>query len=286
MVSQTGSFVQAAKRLGLATSVVSKRIKDLEAHLGTLLMNRTTRKVSLTDAGYQYMEQVSRFLDDLEEMEDSLRLQTQNPVGEISMTAPLSFGVRHLGPIISSFLESHPKVSVKVSLNDKQVDLLEEGIDLAIRIGKLSDSTLISKKIFHCRRVVCASPAYFEKHGRPSHPEDLIHHNCFLYTHVSEGRSWPFLVDQKVMHQTIRGRFKSDNGDLLLQAVLAGGGIAHLPGFLVSNLLKEGKLEEVLKDYEDTDFAVYVVYQNKRHLSAKIRLLVDYLSKAFAARFE
>ena len=173
-VAQTKSFAEAAIKLGLATSVVSKRVKDLEEFLGAQLFHRTTRRVNLTDTGYSYLEYVRKFLDELEEVEENIRHKTQKPIGEIKLAAPLSFGVKYLGPALSDYLNKYQDVSIKTFLSDRQIDLVEEGYDLSIRIGQLKDSSLISKKLSTCRRVVCGSPAYFAKHGRPEKPKDLM----------------------------------------------------------------------------------------------------------------
>ena len=282
LVAQTGSFADAAKRLNLATSVVSKRIKDLEAYLNAALFHRTTRSVRLTDTGYSYLDYVRKFLDDLEEVEEAIRHNTQTPIGEIKLAAPLSFGVKYLGPAIATYLETYPEVSIQTFLSDRKISLIDEGYDLAIRIGHLEDSSLISKKITDCRRVVCASPSYFKHHGRPKVPADITSHNCLKYSNTSEGKSWPFQIDGKRKLQAAPGRFTADNGDLLCEAAIEGCGIAYLPTFIAGKAIEKGALETVLEDFEETDFNIYVVYQNRRHLSSKVRTLID----CFTAHFK
>lgn len=280
-VAQTGSFAEAARKLNLATSVVSKRVKDLEGFLGARLLNRTTRKVSLTDTGYSYLDYVRKFLDELEEVEESIRHKTQKPIGEIKLAAPSSFGVKYLGPALSSYLDAYQEVSIKTVLSDRQIDLVEDGFDLAIRIGQLKDSSLISKKLLECRRVVCASPDYLDAHGRPQTPKDLNSHNCMSYTHLSDGKAWPFRIEDKRIWQSTSGRFSSNNGDLLCEAAITGCGITLLPTFIVGKAIQTGSLEIVLEAYEEVDFNIYAVYQNKRHLSTKVRTLIDYLDDYF-----
>jgi len=280
-VAQTGSFAEAARRMGLATSVISKRVKDLEAYLCTRLLQRTTRKVSLTDTGYSYLEYVRKFLDELDEVEESIRNKTQKPVGEIKLAAPLSFGMKYLGPALSNYLQEYKDVSIKTFLSDRQIDLVEEGYDLSIRIGQLKDSSLISKKLASCRRVVCASPAYFEKYDRPQKPKDLMDHNCMSYTNLAEGKAWPFIVGGKKIWQSTSGRFFSDNGDLLCEAAIEGCGITLLPTFIVGKPVRHGELEIILEKYEEPDFNIYAIYQNRRHLSAKVRTLIDHLTACF-----
>ncbi len=277
-VAETGSFAAAARRLNLANSVVSKRIGDLEDYLGTQLFVRTTRKVMLTDSGHGYLEQAARFLDDLDEMEASLRFQSREPVGTIKLTAPLSFGLQTLAPALKTYLEKYPQVSIRTHLSDKRVDLVAEGFDLAIRIGALDDMNLIARKLCNSRRVVCATPAYFKKHGTPQKPSDLKLHDCLGYLNLAEGKAWPFIVNGKKTWQPVSGNFMSDNGDLLHQAALSGCGIALLPSFIVSQSLATRKLVTALEEYEEKDFDIYAVYQRTRHLSQKIRTLIDHLA--------
>jgi DNA-binding transcriptional LysR family regulator len=281
VVGTTGSFAEAARRLGLANSVVSKRIKDLEDFLGVQLFLRTTRKVSLTEAGYQYLEYVRRILDEMDEVEAAIRYQTQKPVGTIKMSAPLSFGLRTLAPAIAGYLAQYPEVEIKTYLSDRRVDLVEEGFDLAIRIGKLDDLSLIARKLCSGRRVACASPAYFKKHGTPKTPADLKDHNCLSYINLADGKAWPFMVDGKRVMQPVSGNFLSDNGDLLCQTALAGGGITLLPTFIIGEALQNKDLKIVLEEFEESDFDIYAVYQHTRHLSVRIRTLIDHLSQVF-----
>lgn len=280
VVGQTGSFAEAARKLNIANSVVSKRIKDLEDFLGTQLLLRTTRKVTLTDTGQSYLEYVQRFLDELEEVESGIRYKTQKPTGTIKLTAPLSFGLQTLAPALASYLAKCPDVSIKTYLSDRRVDLVGEGYDLAIRIGALEDSSLMAKKLSPGRRVVCASQAYFKKHGLPKTPADLKDHNCLSYINLAEGKAWPFMIGDKKIWQPVSGNLLSDNGDLLHQAALADGGITLLPTFIISESLKTQKLQIVLEDFEEKNFDIYAVYQQTKHPSIKIRSLIDHLAEA------
>ena len=280
-VAETESFAEAARRLNLANSVVSKRIKDLEDYLGVQLLIRTTRKVSLTENGYSYLEYVRKFLDELSEIEGRIRYHIDKPVGTIRLAAPLSYGMKYLGPAISTYIDKYPDVQVKTYLSDRRINLVDEGYDLAIRSGPLEDSSLIAKKLQQCRRVVCASPAYFAKHGKPLHPEDLRDHNCMSYLNVADGKSWPFMIDGKRAWQPIKGSFSADNGGILHEAALSGCGIVLLPTFIVGDSLENGSLITALENYEEDDFSMYAVYQHNRHLSIKIRTLVDHLTAFF-----
>ncbi|MBL4740990.1 MAG: LysR family transcriptional regulator [Sneathiella sp.] len=281
LVAQSGSFAEAARKLNLTTSVISKRVKDLEAYLGTSLFHRTTRNVRLTDTGRSYLDYVRKFLDELEEVEDAIRHKTERPVGEIKLSAPLSFGIRYLGPALSNYLHNYPEVSIQTFLSDRKIDLVSEGYDLSVRIGPLQDSSLISKKLVTCRRVVCASPEYFAQHGRPQKPTDLVNHNCMKYTDSTEGKTWPFIVNGKMKRQIVSGRFSSDNGDLLCEAAVSGFGITYLPTFITGKAIQNGKLEVVLDEYEEKYFNINVLYQSHQHLSPKIRTLIDSLSCYF-----
>ncbi|WP_045094823.1 LysR family transcriptional regulator [Legionella fallonii] len=280
-IAHTGSFAEAARRLDLANSVVSKRVKDLEEFLGVPLFNRTTRKVTLTETGYIYLEYVQKFLNELEEIESHIRYKTEKPVGTVKLAAPLSFGMQYLGSAIASYLGKNPQVTIKTYLSDRAVDLLEEGYDLALRTGPMKDSSLIAKKLVSCRRVVCASPEYYTTHGKPQTPSDLKEHNCLSYLNLAEGKSWPFIINGKKTWQQVTGSFLSDNGDLLHQAARSGCGITLLPTFIVSESIKSGALEIALEEFEESDFGIYAVYQYTRHLPVKVRTLIDHLADSF-----
>ena len=282
LVSQTGSFAVAARQLDLAASVVSKRIRDLERYLQTQLLIRTTRKVRLTEDGYAYLDYVRKVLDEMEEVESRLRQHRETPVGTIRLSAPLSFSMRYLGPAIASYLEKYQQVEIRISLSDREVNLIDEGFDLAIRTGPLKSSSLIAKRLTRCRRVVCASPDYFNKQGLPEKPEDLKSHHCLGYLNLAEGKAWPFLKNGKRSWQNVSGRFLSENGDLLHEAAVSGCGVTLLPTFIVGESLRKGLLESALEEFEDPDFSLYAVYQHTHHLSTKIRTFIDHLSDHFS----
>ena len=281
-VAETGSFAEAASRLNIANSVVSKRIKDLEGYLGTLLLQRTTRHLNLTEAGYAYVEHARKFLDELAEVEENLRYRNENPVGEIKISAPLSFGNKFLGPAIADFLDKYPDVMVKLIVNDRTVDIAAEGFDLAIRIGALEDQSMMVRKLAQSRRIVVASPAYLEKHGRPKTPEDLAQHNCLSFSGLHDGKAWPFQRDGKEYWQRVGGRFVADSGTLLCEAAIRGCGITILPTFIVGEHIGNGELEPLLEDFESPPLAIQAVYQHKRYLSAKTRKLIDHLVAYFS----
>ena len=284
-VCRSGSFAEAARQLNIANSVVSKRIKDLEAMLGVQLLVRTTRKVSPTETGSRYLEHVRRILDEIEEVEALVQERRSAAVGTIRLAAPLSFGMQYLGPALSEYLAKYPDVSLKTYLSDRRVSLVDEGYDLSIRTGPLEDSTLVAKKLLDCRRVVCAAPEYLASHGRPQTPADLKNHNCLSYLNLAEGKAWPFYEQRQRRWQSVTGNFYSDNGDLLHQAALTGCGVVLLPTFIVGDSIREGKLQLLLPEYEEPEFSVYAVYPQTRHLSVKIRTLIDHLYAALQDKF-
>lgn len=281
-VAETGSFAETARRLNLANSVISKRIKDLEEFLGVRLIQRSTRSLRLTDVGYQYFDQTRRLIHELAEAEENIRYKNENPVGELKVSAPVSFGTEFLGPAISSYLEKYPDVTVKLHLTDMMVDLRGEGYDIAIATGEITDTSVIAKKLAESRRVVVASPDYLKKHGRPETPQDLATHNCLSYTHMLDGRHWPFIVNGRRHMQLVGGRFMANNGMLLREAAINGCGITTLPTFLVGKHIAGGALELLLEDYEEEPLVIRAAYVQQRLLSARTRTFIDHLSKYFS----
>lgn len=281
-VAETSSFAEAARRLNLATSVVSKRIKDLETYLGTQLLKRSTRHVSLTDTGYQYLEQTRRILHELAEVEEHIRYQNENPVGELKVSAPVSFGIEFLSPAICGYMAQYPDVTVTLSLTDLTVDLSSGGYDIAIAIGDVPIMSAIMRKIAQSRRVIVASPDYLRQHGTPEKPQDLIRHNCMAYTHHLDGRHWSFVINGRKVNQPIAGSFAANNGLILKQAALAHRGIIMLPSFLVAQEIMTGKLDIILADYEDTPLPIQVAWLQQRLISARMRTFIDYMGKYFS----
>lgn len=281
-VAETGSFAETAKRLNLANSVVSKRIRDLEEYLHTRLLQRTTRHVRLTDAGYLYFDHARRLVSELAEVEENLRYANENPVGELKISAPVTFGAKFLGPAIASFLEKYPDVAVRLFLGDRTVDMRDEGFDLSIHIGPMEASSLISRKLAKSRRVTVASPDYLQKQGKPAKPQDLVRHNCLVYSGVNDGKSWPYLVNGKRHLQPVSGRFTTDNGVLLAEAAAGGCGITMLPTFIVGPYINKGVLEIVLEEFEEEPLLIQAVYVQQRHLSARLRKFIDHLVEYFA----
>lgn len=281
-VAETHSFAEAARRLRIANSVVSKRVKDLEEYLGARLLQRTTRHVHLTDAGYLYFDHARRLVSELAEVEENLRYRNENPVGELKVSAPVTFGSRFLGPAIAGFLDKYPDVAVRLFLGDRSADMIEDGFDVAIRIGQVENASLITRKIAESRRVTVASPAYLARQGRPQTPQDLVRHNCIAYSGLNDGRWWPFMVGGKRHRQPVAGRLISDNGALLAEAAAEGSGIALLPTFIVGPLVNAGKLEIILEEFEEEPLVIQLVYAQQRHLSARMRKFIDHMAEYFA----
>ena len=281
-VAETGSFSAAARALGVSNSVVSKYISGLEEKLGVTLIQRNTRHLALTDIGRGYLDRCLRIMSDVEEADRAASNQHAQPQGMLRVNSALSFGLRHLGPVISQYAQACPEVTVDITLDDRRVDILEEAYDLAIRVGELEDSSLIARKFASVRRICAASPAYLARHGTPQHAGDLENHNCLTY--ARGGWSEPWLAedtDGPVLMEA-RGNIFSNNGDLLLASAVEGAGIISMPDFIVWDSIKEGRLVRVLPDYIFPEVGMYAIYPPTRHLSAKIRTFVDTLVDHFS----
>jgi DNA-binding transcriptional LysR family regulator len=282
-VVESGSFARAAERLDLSTSAVSRHVGELEAHLQTRLLNRTTRKLSLTETGTAFFSRCVQLLHDLEEAEAEASKAAVEPRGTIRLTAAVNFGVRHLAPQLAQFLAAHKGVKFDVQLSDRVVDLVEEGFDLGIRIGGTGGENLVARRLGETRMFPCASPAYLRERGVPKAPADLAGHNCFTYEYLEPRNFWLF-VDAKGGEHRIRisGTLHSNNGDLLAEAAVRGAGIVFEPGFIVGPEIRAGRLVPLLQDYVAPSLPIFAIYPTRRHLSAKVRVFVDFLSKVFA----
>lgn len=283
-VVDSKSFTAAADRLNLSKSVVSRRIAELENRLGARLLNRTTRRLSLTEVGQAYYERCIRILADLEEAEQAVADLHAAPRGRLRINAPASFALVHMAPAVADFLTRYPDIEIDIDLNDRYVDLVDEGYDLAVRIGRLRDSSLIAKRLAPNRRAICASPAYLEKHGIPARPQDLADHNCLIYTNVPLAEQWQFRVDGQIQSVRVSGSLRSNNGDMLLAGAIAGAGVVVLPTFICGEALHSGALREVLAEFDGTDSSVFAVYPQNRHLSPKVRVFVDFLAARFGPK--
>ena len=285
-VVEQGSFARAAERLAMSTSAVSRHVADLETYLSTRLLHRTTRKLSLTESGQAYFERALHLLADLEETEAVVSSSTVTPRGTIRLTCSTSFGVPYLAPAIGAFQARYPDVRFDISASNRFVDLVEEGLDLAIRIGELGNANLIARRIGGMRLIACASPGYLKRKGMPRHPDDLVKHNCFTYEYSPLKNVWPFRDNRNRQNNELRvrvdGSVHANNGEMLAAIAAAGVGIALEPDFVVKPLLASGELVEILKGYRPAPYNIYAVYPSRRHLSAKVRTFVDFLADHFA----
>jgi DNA-binding transcriptional LysR family regulator len=282
-VVEAGSFAKAAERLGFSTSATSRHVAELEAHLQTRLLNRTTRRVSLTESGRAFYERSVQLLADLAEAEEEASSAAVVPRGTIHLTTAVNFGVRHVAPAIAAFLERHREVRFDVSLSDRVVDLVEEGFDLAIRIGAPGADNLVARKLAETRLVPCASPRYLASHGAPKTPEELAGHNCLTYEYVSPRHVWRFR-DRAGAERAVRvsGRLHSNNGDLLAELAAEGAGIVFEPAFIVGPEVRAGRLVPLLQEFVPPPVPIYALYPSRKHLSAKVRRFVEFLTERFA----
>ncbi|MES2245909.1 MAG: LysR family transcriptional regulator [Pseudomonadota bacterium] len=279
-----GSFAGAARQLGLSGAAVSKNIAELEAHLKVRLINRTTRSMSLTEAGAAYVERLARILDDLDEADAALAPVGASPGGVLRVSAPLTFALTCISPHIPAFMARHPNLRLELNLQDTRIDLIGEGYDLAIRgSDRLEDSSLVARELMTMTHVLCGAPGYFAAHGRPAAPEDLKAHECVQFTLSGHANKWTFRRAGRSVVVPIDGRYKVSSSIAVRDAVLAGFGLSLMPRIYVEQELAAGRLEAVLEDWEADRTPVYAVYPS-RHLAAKTRAFVDFLVERFSAR--
>jgi DNA-binding transcriptional LysR family regulator len=276
-VAASGSFTAASKSLGISASAVSKHVRSLEERLGARLLNRTTRHVALTEEGRAFFERVQGLLHDVAEAEQAVGQQSALPRGKLRVGAPMDFGRSHLAEPIARFAQAHPQLTVDVEFADRFVDLIEEGFDVMVRIGMLADSSLVARRLAPCRHVLCASPVYLREHGVPPTPQHLAGHLKIEYAYSSE-RSWRFETPDGPVRLNVSARHRSNNGEMIRALAVAGQGIALLPTFIVHEELRAGRLQPLLADSLVADTAIYAVYPHRKHLSAKVRVFVDFLT--------
>jgi DNA-binding transcriptional LysR family regulator len=288
-VVHAGSLSGAGRQFGLAPASVSRQITALEDDLGVRLINRTTRRLSLTEAGEAYLERAERLLQDFDELRDAVSQLSVRPRGTLRIQSRISLGTQHVVPLVPTFLAQYPDLKIDLWLTDIDHDLSEHGIDLAIRTGNLADSTLIGRRLASSPRVVCASPQYWEQHGRPTTPEDLKDHNCLTYRFEfgTAAALWQFRNEEgRTVDIQVTSNFQTNNGQALRVANLSGLGVALLPAWSVKEHLMDGTLERVLSDYEttvsDLDSGIYAVYLSRRNLPVKTRLFIDHLDSEFS----
>ncbi len=282
-VVEAGSFTAAAERLGTAKSAVSRRLAALEDRLGVQLLRRTTRVLNLTETGRGFYEHAARILADVDEAEAAVQQEHGELSGTLRIALPLSFGVRHMCKPIAAFCQRHPKVRFDLDLNDRRVDLIEEGMDMAVRIGRLSDSTYIARRLFDARAVVCASPRYLHANGAPTSPRDLARHRCLVYTNLPDPGRWTWVDGDGNRHSVeVNPILSASSGDFLANAAAHGLGLVIQPTFIAAESIRRGNLVPVLTEYEWPISPAYAIYPPTRHLSYRVRTFIDFLAERFA----
>lgn len=282
-VVDAGSFVGAAHATGVSKAAVSRHVGELEKRLGVRLLQRTTRRLSLTEEGRLFFERAKELLESIDEAESQLTSRSGEASGLLRVNAPLTFGALHLAPLWAPFADAHPKVSLDITLSDRIVDVVEEGYDLAIRITSIADSTLITRKLASTRMVLCASPVYLERHGTPAHPRDLARHAVISYTYWSTRDEWHFTRPGGDASVRIHSRIHTNNGDTCRRAALAHHGIILQPDFIVGQDLRRGDLVEIMPGWRSVEVGIHAVYPSRKHLPLKTRRLIDFLADALRA---
>lgn len=279
-VVKNGGFNRAATHLGISKSIVSRRIARIEADLGTVLLNRTTRGISTTEAGLEFTKRCERILTEYDDAREAVSQHGDEVVGCLRLSAPTSFGIRHVAPVLAELAKRHPRLEIDVSFSDRRVDLIAERFDAAIRIGKLQDSSLIARRIGPARTVLVASPDYLERRGRPQKPADLTSHECLIYT----GRAQPELTlrnGSRWVSVRPAGRLRSDNGEALVAWAIEGLGIASAPTFMLADAIENGTVEPVLPDFPAPELGIYVIRPPGANVPGKVRVLIDILVEHF-----
>lgn len=276
-VAESGSFSAVAQQLGVARSVVTRQVAALEAGLGVKLIARSTRRLALTSAGAVYLEKCRVILNLVEAAETEVAAERLTPRGRIRLSAPLSFGIRHLAPLLLDFAELHPEVELDMDYSDRRSNLFEEGLDLAIRIARRLEPGDVARRIGAGRLLVVAAPDYLTRHGEPRHPAELVHHACLGYTATSSP-TWEFVVDGQPRAFPVRARLLANNGDVLLQAAMRGLGLAYEPDFIAADAVAAGQLRQVLTDFPIPDLGIHAVLPGNRHIPHRVRVLIDFLA--------
>jgi DNA-binding transcriptional LysR family regulator len=282
-VIEAGSFARAAQRLDLSVSAISRHVAELESHLGARLLNRTTRRLSLTETGRAFHERSVQLLAELAEAEEEVRAHTVVARGTLKLTSSVGFGARYLAPAIAEFQRHNAELRFDVELSDRVIDLVDEGLDLAIRIGTIGGQTLIGRTIGVARMICCAAPSYLARHPAPKTPADLASHACLTYAYAADGNLWRFHDARQRVHEVkATGRQHANSGDMLAALAVAGTGVTLEPDFIVADDVRAGRLVPLLQDYTTPSIGINAAYPSRRHLSAKVRTFIDFLVQRFA----
>lgn len=279
-VAETQSFTLAAKKLGVSTAHVSRQVSNLESRLATKLLQRTTRKVSITEAGSLYYQRCRQLLDDLQDAEQAISGLHNTPTGKLKITAPMTYGELVLAPLINNFIIQHPELDVELHLSNQKMDLVADGYDLAIRQGQLEDSSMMAKRLASRTLFICAAPAYIAQYGQPNKPAELNQHNCLQ----GSLDHWRVQVQGKPRNIHIHGNLRCNSGRALADAALKGLGIVQLPGEYVRSHILNGQLAALLEDYCAPDEGVWAIYPHNKHLLPKVRMLIDYLDQELSGK--
>ena len=277
-VVETGSFTAAGKRMARTKAMISRQINELETDLNIRLINRTTRKLSITEIGQSYYQQCCRLLDDLDEVENALQRGHSQAKGLLRINAPQTFGELYLIDAINAFIETYPEVKIDLQLNDRYVDIVEEGFDLGIRIAHLNDSSLIARKLGSIRIIVCASGEYLRHNASPETPADLAQHTCIVDSNVNQKTVWPFTNGERI---AVNGILQANSAVAVRKAILAGLGIGRCPSFAIQDDINSGRLIPLLDNYEPEARDLCAIYPHRKHLAAKVRLFVDFIADYF-----
>jgi DNA-binding transcriptional LysR family regulator len=283
-VAEAGSLSAAARRLGTPLATVSRKVSELETHLGTRLLNRSSRRIALTDAGRSYVEACKRILEDVEEAERSASGEYRAPRGDLAITAPIVFGRVHVLPIVVEFLAAYREIDVRIVLADRVANLLEEDVDLAVRIGELPDSSLVATRVGSIRRVVCGSPAYFAERGMPRSPGELDTHDCITFEGLMSPRAWTFTKGKSDVSVAIRSRLIVNTAEAAIDAAIAGVGLTRVLSYQIANAIRAGTLAVALQEFEPAPWPVSLVYPGQGLVPLKLRAFLDFTAPRLKAR--
>ena len=275
-----GSFVQAADALAMSKPAVSRHVAELEQRLGVRLLQRTTRKLSLTEEGRLFYGRCKTVLADVEVAEEEITAKSVAVKGLVRVNVPVSFGLWELAPLWPDFMTKFPEVELDITFADRMVDLVEEGYDLAVRIARLPNSSLVSRKLASTRLVLCASPAYLKKHGKPKHPSELANHTVLSYSLLATGDQWNFNGPEGAVSVTVKPIMRTNSGDTCIAAARKHKGVVLQPSFMVNSDLQSGALVELMPSYRSIEFGIFAVYPTRQYVSPKVRALIDFLAKA------